>query len=32
MDKWGFIKLKRFHTIKEMLSKLKRPERFQDGG
>jgi hypothetical protein len=25
MDKWDFIKLKRFSTIKEMVSKLKRP-------
>jgi hypothetical protein len=24
MDKWGFIKLKSFCTIKEMVSKLKR--------
>jgi hypothetical protein len=25
MDKWDFIKLKSFCTIKEMVSKLKRP-------
>jgi hypothetical protein len=25
MDKWDFIKLKSFHTTKEMVSKLKRP-------
>jgi hypothetical protein len=25
MDKWDFIKLKSFCTIKEMFSKLKRP-------
>jgi hypothetical protein len=25
MDKWGYIKLKRFCTTKEMVSKLKRP-------
>jgi hypothetical protein len=25
MDKWDFIKLKSFHTRKEVVSKLKRP-------
>jgi hypothetical protein len=25
MDKWDFIKLKSFHTTKEMVSKVKRP-------
>jgi hypothetical protein len=25
MDKWNYIKLKSFHTTKEMVSKLKRP-------
>jgi hypothetical protein len=25
MNKWDFIKLKRFYTTKEMVSKLKRP-------
>jgi hypothetical protein len=25
VDKWDFIKLKSFHTTKEMASKLKRP-------
>jgi hypothetical protein len=25
MDKWGYMKLKIFRTIKEMVSKLKRP-------
>jgi hypothetical protein len=25
MDKWDYIKLKRFCTMKEMVSKLKRP-------
>jgi hypothetical protein len=26
MDKWDFIKLKRFFKTKEMVSKLKRPQ------
>jgi hypothetical protein len=25
MDKWGYMKLKRFFTSKKMVSKLKRP-------
>jgi hypothetical protein len=25
MDKWDYMKLKSFHTVKEMVSKLKRP-------
>jgi hypothetical protein len=25
MDKWNYMKLKSFYTIKEMVSKLKRP-------
>jgi hypothetical protein len=25
MDKWDYMKLKSFHTTKEMVSKLKRP-------
>jgi hypothetical protein len=30
MNKWEYMKLKSFYTIKQMVSKLKRPPRMEE--